>query len=62
MKLKLFKSLPSQLLIAALVAWSMVQVLPISSEFVQSSWFQLIMMFKTTYIGLLKMVVGAVVL
>ncbi|BDR34681.1 proton/sodium-glutamate symport protein [Photobacterium damselae subsp. damselae] len=38
------------------------QVLPISSEFVQSSWFQLIMMFKTTYIGLLKMVVGAVVL
>ncbi|HIF9063595.1 TPA: dicarboxylate/amino acid:cation symporter [Photobacterium damselae] len=62
MKLTLFKSLPSQLLIAALVAWSMVQVLPISSEFVQSSWFQLIMMFKTTYIGLLKMVVGAVVL
>ncbi|HIF9536821.1 TPA: dicarboxylate/amino acid:cation symporter [Photobacterium damselae] len=62
MKLKLFKSLPSQLLIAALVAWSMVQVLSISSEFVQSSWFQLIMMFKTTYIGLLKMVVGAVVL
>lgn len=62
MKLKLFKSLPSQLLIAALVAWSIVQVLPISSEFVQSSWFQLIMMFKTTYIGLLKMVVGAVVL
>ncbi|HIF9231335.1 TPA: dicarboxylate/amino acid:cation symporter [Photobacterium damselae] len=62
MKLKLFKSLPSQLLIAALVAWSMVQILPISSEFVQSSWFQLIMMFKTTYIGLLKMVVGAVVL
>ncbi|HIF9057639.1 TPA: dicarboxylate/amino acid:cation symporter [Photobacterium damselae] len=62
MKLKLFKSLPSQLLIAALVAWSTVQVLPISSEFVQSSWFQLIMMFKTTYIGLLKMVVGAVVL
>ncbi|UKA28233.1 dicarboxylate/amino acid:cation symporter [Photobacterium damselae] len=62
MKLKLFKSLPSQLLIAALVAWSMVQVLPISSEFVQSSWFQLIMMFKTTYIGLLKMMVGAVVL
>ncbi|HIF9418276.1 dicarboxylate/amino acid:cation symporter [Photobacterium damselae subsp. damselae] len=62
MKLKLFKSLPSQLLIAALVAWSMAQVLPISSEFVQSSWFQLIMMFKTTYIGLLKMVVGAVVL
>ncbi|HIF9253159.1 TPA: dicarboxylate/amino acid:cation symporter [Photobacterium damselae] len=62
MKLKLFKSLPSQLLIATLVAWSMVQVLPISSEFVQSSWFQLIMMFKTTYIGLLKMVVGAVVL
>ncbi|MGR5282778.1 dicarboxylate/amino acid:cation symporter [Photobacterium damselae] len=62
MKLKLFKSLPSQLLIAALVAWSMVHVLPISSEFVQSSWFQLIMMFKTTYIGLLKMVVGAVVL
>lgn len=62
MKLKLFKSLPSQLLIAALIAWSMVQVLPISSEFVQSSWFQLIMMFKTTYIGLLKMVVGAVVL
>lgn len=62
MKLKLFKSLPSQLLIAALVAWGIVQILPISSEFVQSSWFQLIMMFKTTYIGLLKMVVGAVVL
>ncbi|MEF1220525.1 cation:dicarboxylase symporter family transporter, partial [Photobacterium damselae] len=31
-------------------------------EFVQSSWFQLIMIFKTPYIGLLKMVVGAVVL
>lgn len=62
MKCTIFKSLPFQLLIAAVVAWGIVQILPISSEFVQSSWFQLIMMFKTTYIGLLKMVVGAVVL
>ncbi|EJN6959702.1 dicarboxylate/amino acid:cation symporter [Photobacterium damselae subsp. damselae] len=62
MKRTIFKSLPFQLLIAAVVAWGIVQILPISSEFVQSSWFQLIMMFKTTYIGLLKMVVGAVVL
>lgn len=62
MKRTIFKSLPFQLLIAAVVAWGIVQILPISPDFVQSSWFQLIMMFKTTYIGLLKMVVGAVVL
>ncbi|PSW65551.1 Na+:H+ dicarboxylate symporter [Photobacterium leiognathi subsp. mandapamensis] len=59
---RLLKSLPFQLLIAGLLAWALATMLPLSSEFETSTTFKLLMLLKTTYIGLLKMLVGAVVL
>ncbi|MFC5077936.1 Proton glutamate symport protein [Vibrio thalassae] len=59
---KLRLSLPLQLLFAAFLAWSIATFLPLPSNLTQTSWYQLIMLGKTTYIGLLKMVVGIVVM
>ena len=62
MNRRLFKSLPFQLMIAALLAWSLASLLPLSANFEHSTTFKLLMLTKTTYIGLLKMLVGIVVL
>ena len=62
MNRRLFKSLPFQLMIAALLAWSLASLLPLSVNFEHSTTFKLLMLTKTTYIGLLKMLVGIVVL
>ncbi|OBU15981.1 Na+:H+ dicarboxylate symporter [Photobacterium aquimaris] len=62
MNRRLFKSLPFQLMIAALLAWSIASLLPLHAGFEQSTAFKLLMLTKTTYIGLLKMLVGVVVL
>ncbi|GAL06198.1 proton/glutamate symport protein [Photobacterium aphoticum] len=67
---KIRRSLPLQLLLAAASAWLCATVF---SRFAdpatlthaalnQQGWFQLLMLGKTTYIGLLKMVVGVMVL
>ncbi|MCP4954836.1 dicarboxylate/amino acid:cation symporter [Photobacterium aquimaris] len=62
MNRRLFKSLPLQLMVAALFAWSLASLLPLHAGFEQSTTFKLLMLTKTTYIGLLKMLVGVVVL
>lgn len=62
MNRRLFKSLPFQLMIAALLACSLASLLPLSANFEHSTTFKLLMLTKTTYIGLLKMLVGIVVL
>ncbi|SMY16671.1 dicarboxylate/amino acid:cation symporter [Photobacterium aquimaris] len=62
MNRRLFKSLPLQLMVAALFAWSLASLLPLHAGFEQSTIFKLLMLTKTTYIGLLKMLVGVVVL
>ncbi len=59
---KLRLSLPLQLLFAAFLAWSIATFLPLPNNLTQTSWYQLIMLGKATYIGLLKMVVGIVVM
>lgn len=62
MNRRLLKSLPVQLLIAAIAAWCLASILPLHAGFEDSSIFKLLMLTKTTYIGLLKMLVGIVVL
>ncbi|WP_413517043.1 dicarboxylate/amino acid:cation symporter [Photobacterium phosphoreum] len=62
MNSRLFKSLPFQLMIAALLAWGLASILPLQAGFEHSTAFKLLMLTKTTYIGLLKMLVGIVVL
>ncbi len=59
---KLRLSLPLQLLFAAFLAWSIATFLPLPNNLTQTSWYQLIVLGKATYIGLLKMVVGIVVM
>ena len=59
---KLRHSLPLQLMLAALLAWFLAQLISPTSDVTQSGWYQFLMLGKTTYIGLLKMVVGLVVL
>lgn len=62
MNRRLFKSLPFQLMIAALLAWGIASLLPLQAGFENTTAFKLLMLTKTTYIGLLKMLVGIVVL
>ena len=59
---KLRHSLPLQLVLAALLAWLFAQLISSTSGITQTGWYQFLMLGKTTYIGLLKMVVGLVVL
>ena len=59
---KLRDSLPLQLMFAALAAWGIASIFSLSSDVAQQGWYQLIMLGKTTYLGLLKMVVGLVVM
>ncbi|MGF1753530.1 dicarboxylate/amino acid:cation symporter [Vibrio makurazakiensis] len=59
---KLRSSLPLQLMLAALLAWSIAFFLSPTVEATQANWYQLLMLGKVTYIGLLKMVVGLVVM
>ncbi|MGF1909331.1 dicarboxylate/amino acid:cation symporter [Vibrio kasasachensis] len=59
---KLRASLPLQLVIAALVAWGMASLLPNNNDIAQQGWYQVITLGKTLYLGLLKMVVGIVVM
>ncbi|MFT5808454.1 MAG: Na+/H+-dicarboxylate symporter [Moritella dasanensis] len=60
------RSLPLQLLTAAILAWAIASMLPvvtnISGPVTEQAWYQLILLGKTTYIGLLKMVIGLVVM
>ncbi|MGF1872531.1 dicarboxylate/amino acid:cation symporter [Photobacterium indicum] len=62
MSKKHFISLPIQLFLSAVIAWLLATLLPLPSNITQTTAFQLLMLTKTTYIGLLKMVVGAVVM
>lgn len=59
---KLRYSLPLQLLLAAVLAWFSTLFISYTDEITQSNWYQLLMLGKVTYIGLLKMVVGLVVM
>lgn len=59
---KLRQSLPLQLLLAALLAWFFTLFISPTTDVTQASWYQLVMLGKVTYIGLLKMVVGLVVM
>ncbi|MDD9196046.1 dicarboxylate/amino acid:cation symporter [Aliivibrio sp. S3MY1] len=59
---KLRQSLPLQLLLAALLAWFFTLFISPTTDVTQTSWYQLVMLGKVTYIGLLKMVVGLVVM
>ena len=59
---KLRYSLPLQLLLAAVFAWFSTLFISYTDEIIQSNWYQLLMLGKVTYIGLLKMVVGLVVM
>ncbi|MDD9177118.1 dicarboxylate/amino acid:cation symporter [Aliivibrio finisterrensis] len=59
---KLRQSLPLQLLLAALLAWLFTLLISPTTDVTQTSWYQLVMLGKVTYIGLLKMVVGLVVM
>lgn len=59
---KLRQSLPFQLLLAALLAWVFTLFISPTTDVTQASWYQLVMLGKVTYIGLLKMVVGLVVM
>ncbi len=56
------QSLPLQLLLAALLAWLFTLFISPTTDVTQASWYQLVMLGKVTYIGLLKMVVGLVVM
>ncbi|WP_392339958.1 dicarboxylate/amino acid:cation symporter [Moritella marina] len=60
------RSLPLQLLIAAMLAWVFATIMPtvanITEPVIEQTWYQLILLGKTTYIGLLKMVIGLVVM
>jgi len=60
------RSLPLQLLTAAILAWGFASILPaitnITEHVTEQAWYQLILLGKTTYIGLLKMVIGLVVM
>ncbi|KXI22269.1 dicarboxylate/amino acid:cation symporter [Photobacterium sanguinicancri] len=62
MRFTFFKSLPVQLLLAAISAWLLAQLIPADYINTDSASFSLLMLAKTTYIGLLKMVVGIVVM
>ncbi|MCC4797674.1 Na+:H+ dicarboxylate symporter [Enterovibrio norvegicus] len=62
MNRKLLSSLPVQLLLAGIAAWCFTALLPSDSAFTDSALYSLIVLAKTTYIGLLKMVVGLVVM
>lgn len=55
-------SLPLQLLFSASTAWLFAQTITPTPDLTEQSWYQLLMLGKTTYIGLLKMVVGIVVM
>lgn len=63
-------SLPVQLLISALLAWSGAQAILLLVEngiadkslLLSSDYYQILMLSKTVYLGLLKMVVGLMVL
>ncbi|WP_237162451.1 hypothetical protein [Shewanella halifaxensis] len=61
---KIRGSLPLQLMLAALAAWllatgiSQFSAADTLANIHQQSWFQFLMLGKTVYIGLLKMVVG----
>lgn len=59
---KLRQSLPLQLLLAALLAWFFTLFISPTTDVTQASWYQLVILGKVTYIGLLKMVVGLVVM
>ncbi|QFI39439.1 dicarboxylate/amino acid:cation symporter [Moritella marina ATCC 15381] len=60
------RSLPLQLFIAAMLAWVFATIMPtvanITEPVIEQTWYQLILLGKTTYIGLLKMVIGLVVM
>ncbi|QUM78446.1 dicarboxylate/amino acid:cation symporter [Moritella sp. 24] len=60
------RSLPLQLLTAAILAWVFATIIPavanITEPVTEQTWYQLILLGKTTYIGLLKMVIGFVVM
>ena len=60
------RSLPLQLLTAAILAWFFATIMPavanITEPVTEQAWYQLILLGKTTYIGLLKMVIGLVVM
>lgn len=62
MLIKLRQSLPLQLLLAALLAWFFALFISPTTDVTQTNWYQLLMLGKVTYIGLLKMVVGLVVM
>lgn len=59
---KFRQSLPLQLLLAALLAWFFALFISPTTDVPQTNWYQLLMLGKVTYIGLLKMVVGLVVM
>lgn len=67
---KLRRSLPLQLLLAAASAWLLATlytafshpVTNLSADLQQQGWYQVLLLGKTSYIGLLKMVVGIMVL
>ena len=60
------RSLPLQLVIAASLAWLSATLLPslidLPADVASESWFQFILLGKTVYLGLLKMVIGIVVM
>ena len=64
------RSLPLQLVIAAILAWVFATIMPavanitepVAEHVTEQTWYQLILLGKTTYIGLLKMVIGLVVM
>ncbi|MDX2319364.1 MAG: dicarboxylate/amino acid:cation symporter [Moritella sp.] len=64
------RSLPLQLLTAAILAWVFATIMPtvanitepVTEPLTEQTWYQLILLGKTSYIGLLKMVIGLVVM
>ncbi|WP_194439176.1 dicarboxylate/amino acid:cation symporter [Vibrio fluminensis] len=59
---KLRTSLPLQLVFAALTAWAASSLVANGTVVADQAWFQFITLGKTLYLGLLKMVVGIVVM
>ncbi|WP_162064445.1 dicarboxylate/amino acid:cation symporter [Vibrio taketomensis] len=59
---KLRSSLPLQLVVAAILAWFVANLLPNQFSVEHQNWMQFIALGKTLYLGLLKMVVGIVVM
>ncbi len=59
---KLRSSLPLQLVVAAILAWFVASLLPNQFSVEHQNWMQFIALGKTLYLGLLKMVVGIVVM